>query len=349
MSEWQGSGSSRGPTGFKKVAVFSWGYPFQLFDSGNQVHARPMRKHEYPGVQGGKYLRVIPTPGRVGWRTVRRRTADRILEVRFLLPESVVASSASPAPRREQYVTTIVNILESYGYLGLALALFFEDFGFPLPGETMLIAMGVVASSGRANIFLVAGIAFVVAVAGDNVGYVLGRYGGRAFVRRFGCRLHFRSHYFLPPSRFENIETSFGRYGVWIIVVARFVDVLRQANGIVAGTLETPWRTFLLFNAVGAALWVSVWSGISYSAGQLAGTSAEIEKILLYTLIAVFGVGTIVYLVRRFFFQTGAERQAIRERNRRECAPQPPASPAEPTSQDRMGTVPGSERASRES
>jgi membrane protein DedA with SNARE-associated domain len=76
--------------------------------------------------------------------------------------------------------------LRHYGYLAVGGVLFLEDFGVPLPGETMLIAAALYAGTGSLNIWLVAVIAVVAAVAGDNVGFAIGHFGGRALLDRFG-------------------------------------------------------------------------------------------------------------------------------------------------------------------
>ncbi|MFE5207062.1 DedA family protein [Streptomyces sp. NPDC056600] len=153
-------------------------------------------------------------------------------------------------------------LLGHYGYWAVAGVILVEDFGVPIPGEAILIAAGVFAGAGRLDIVAVALIAFVAAVMGDNIGYLIGRYGGRALVHRWG------RYVFLTPERFARAEAFFARHGGKIVTVARFVDGLRQVNGIVAGTTGMPWRRFLAFNALGAALWVGLWATLAYAAGD---------------------------------------------------------------------------------
>ncbi|MFJ9908927.1 DedA family protein [Streptomyces sp. NPDC101152] len=176
----------------------------------------------------------------------------------------------------------LAPLLSHYGYWGVGAVVFVEDFGVPAPGETILIAAGIYAGAGRLNIVAVAVIAFVAAVAGDNVGYLIGRSGGRAFVHRWG------RYVFLTPERFRKAEMFFSRHGGWIVVVARFVEGLRQANGIIAGTSGMRWRRFLLFNALGAALWVGLWTTLAYAAGtHITTLYDEITRYQLYALIAL--------------------------------------------------------------
>src|SRR5262249_41510852 len=95
--------------------------------------------------------------------------------------------------------------------------------------------------------------AWAGAVLGDNVGYLIGRKLGRAAVARYGAKIG------LDGARFAAVEGVFARYGAATVAFARFVNVLRQLNGVVAGTLGMSWSRFLLFNALGAALWVGLW------------------------------------------------------------------------------------------
>ncbi|CAL9656933.1 DedA family protein [Streptomyces sp. enrichment culture] len=188
-------------------------------------------------------------------------------------------------------------LLGHYSYWAVGAVVFVEDFGVPAPGETILLAAGVYAGAGRLNVVAVALIAFAAAVAGDNVGYLIGRAGGRAFVHRWG------RYVFLTPKRFEAAEGFFARHGGKIVTVARFVEGLRQANGIIAGTTGMRWRRFLAFNALGAALWVGLWTTLAYLAGShITAIYDEIRRYQPYAVLAVAVViaGFVVrHLVRR--------------------------------------------------
>ncbi|MFF9378017.1 DedA family protein [Streptomyces griseoluteus] len=176
----------------------------------------------------------------------------------------------------------LAPLLGHYGYWAVGAVVFLEDFGVPAPGETILLAAGVYAGAGELNIVAVAVIAFAAAVLGDNVGYVIGRTGGRAFVERWG------RYILLTPRRFEAAEAFFRQHGGKIVTVARFVEGLRQANGIIAGTTGMPWPRFLAFNALGAALWVGLWSSLAYLAGShITAVYDEIARYQRYVLIAV--------------------------------------------------------------
>jgi len=157
---------------------------------------------------------------------------------------------------------TLEPTLNHYGYLAIAAFVMLEDFGVPVPGETVLVAGAVYAGTGRLNVVLVGLIAFSAAIIGDNIGFAIGHFGGRPLAERFG------RYVLLTPERLDRATAFFQRHGGKIVVVARFVEGLRQANGIIAGIARMHWAKFLLFNAFGAALWVAVWTSIGYLAGS---------------------------------------------------------------------------------
>ncbi|MBW8795107.1 MAG: DedA family protein [Streptomyces sp.] len=180
----------------------------------------------------------------------------------------------------------LAPLLGHYGYWAVGAVVLVEDFGVPAPGETILIAAGVYAGAGQLNIVAVAVIAFAAAVIGDNIGYLIGHTGGRAFVHRWG------RYVFLTPERFRRAEEFFTRHGGKIVVVARFVEGLRQVNGIIAGTSGMPWRRFLVFNALGAALWVGLWTSLAYVTGT--HITAVYDAISRYQRYALIAVGVLV-------------------------------------------------------
>lgn len=155
----------------------------------------------------------------------------------------------------------VAPILDRWGYLAVAGVIGVESFGVPAPGQTIMVAAAIYAGAGRLNVFAVGAIAFVAAVLGDNVGYWIGVRGGRRLVHRFG------KYIFITPERLDWAERFFARRGNRIVVVARFIDGLRQLNWVIAGITAMPWRTFLIYNAIGAALWVGWWTTISYLLG----------------------------------------------------------------------------------
>jgi membrane protein DedA with SNARE-associated domain len=170
-----------------------------------------------------------------------------------------------------------------------------EDFGVPVPGETVLILGAVYAGAGRLNIALVALLGFLGAVVGDNIGFAIGHLGGRPLVERYG------RYVFLTPERLDKTTDFFERHGGKVITIARFVEGLRQANGIIAGISGLHWARFLAFNALGAALWVGVWCSVGYFSGShidsIYNTATRYDT---YLAIAV-GVLVLAWIARRVY------------------------------------------------
>ena len=206
---------------------------------------------------------------------------------------TVAATLANnPPPELPGFLNVVGGQLNHYGYWAVLLLVLIEDFGVPVPGETILIAAAIFAGAGRLNIVAVGVVGFVAAVVGDNIGFAIGHFGGRALALRWG------KYIFLTEERLDKAEVFFNRHGGKIIVVARFIEGLRQANGIIAGISGMYWRRFLFFNAIGAALWVGTWVTIGYVAGSHIDTIYHyITTYSYYALIAV-AVLVVAFIIR---------------------------------------------------
>ncbi|MGW3243388.1 DedA family protein [Streptomyces sp. NPDC001070] len=189
-----------------------------------------------------------------------------------------MATTPPPLPGPLAHLTPL---LDDWGYLAVGVLVLLDNGGIPVPGQTVLVVAAAYAGTGRMDIAGVIAVAVVAAVAGDFLGYLIGRSGGRAFVHRWG------RYVLLTPERFLRGEEFFARRGDLVVLLARFVDVLRQTNGIIAGTAGMLWWRFLLFNTLGAILWVGVWACLGYAAGtRLGPIYAWLTRFQLYVLIA---------------------------------------------------------------
>ncbi len=207
----------------------------------------------------------------------------------------------SVAPALPGVFHSLEPLLNNYGYLAVAGLVFVEDFGVPVPGETILIAAAVYAGAGRLNIAVVFALALLAAVLGDNLGYLIGRRLGRAVVLRYG------RYVLLTPQRLDKAEGFFTRHGGKVVTIARFVSGLRQANGIVAGLTRMPWLRFVAFNVLGAALWVGAWCAAGYLAGsQIQSVYDTATRFGLYAVGVVVLVGAAVLLRKRQLRQRAA-------------------------------------------
>jgi membrane protein DedA with SNARE-associated domain len=188
-------------------------------------------------------------------------------------------------------------LLDRYGYLAIFGIIGVESFGVPAPGQTLLIAAAIYAGTGHLNLIWVAVVAFLAATIGDNLGYVIGHVGGRRLVHRYG------RYIFLTPERLDRVERIFTRHGSKIVLVARFIDGLRQFNGVVAGVAGMHWARFLGYNALGALLWVVIWTSVGHFAGRHIGRVYEqfqrYQLLLLLLLAVVIVVFVARHLIRR--------------------------------------------------
>jgi membrane protein DedA with SNARE-associated domain len=184
-------------------------------------------------------------------------------------------------------------LLEHYGYLAVGGFVLLEDFGVPVPGEILLISAAIFAGAGQLNIALVIAVAVLGAVIGDNIGYAAGRLGGRPLAERWGRFV------FLTPARLDRAATFFDAHGGKVVTVARFIEGLRQVNGLLAGIAGMGWLKFLGFNALGAVLWVGTWAGLGFVAGtHMAVIYAEFERYRWYAIGVLVLVAGIVVVIR---------------------------------------------------
>ena len=150
-------------------------------------------------------------------------------------------------------------------------------------------------------------MAFLAAVIGDNIGFAIGHFGGRALALRWG------KYVFLTEARLDTAEHFFDRRGAIVITFARFVEGLRQANGIIAGITGMHWLRFLAFNALGAALWVGTWVSLGYLAGNHIITIYHYITLYSYYVLIALAVLLVGYIAWR-----------LRRRRRHRRAPRPP-------------------------
>ena len=171
-------------------------------------------------------------------------------------------ASAAPLPG---FLQPVAGPLDHYGYWAIALLLLLENIGVPVvPGEFALIAGAIFAGTGRAglNVAIVGVIAVICCFAGAEIGYAIGRFGGRAVVLRYGRYAFVREHHL------DRAEAAVAKFGGVLVVIARFIVGLREFNGIIAGVTGMHVRRFLIYNGLGAVVWVAVWVSAGYLAGD---------------------------------------------------------------------------------
>jgi membrane-associated protein len=158
----------------------------------------------------------------------------------------------------------LFSVPTNLGYVALAGLIAGETMGIPLPGETALIAAGILASEGHLAIELVILIAAGSAIVGDNVGFWIGRKGGRRLLELPGPLQEHRRRLI---ARGERI---FERHGGKTVFFGRWFSGLRIASAWLAGVNRMPWGTFLVYNALGGIAWAASVGMLSYWAGHSA-------------------------------------------------------------------------------
>jgi membrane protein DedA with SNARE-associated domain len=155
------------------------------------------------------------------------------------------------------------NAVVHYGYWAVAVALLIENAGVPAPGETVLLLASFLAySQHELQLRWIIVVATIAATVGDNLGFVLGYYGGRPLLH------HYRSLFRIQEQTIARGEALFARFGAVSIFFARFIFGLRIIAGPLAGVLRMPWKKFVVFNFLGAAVWVTVISSAGFFFGR---------------------------------------------------------------------------------
>ena len=199
-------------------------------------------------------------------------------------------------------LAALQNALNNFGYAAVALFIMIESSGIPFPGETMLLLASFYAAvSHQLQIPLVIACAAFGAIIGDNIGYFIGRTGGRAFVIRYG------RYVFIKPEHLTLAEAYFAKHGNKTVFFGRFIALLRAWAAFLAGLNHMHWRTFLFYNAAGGILWATIYGMLGYIAGRFFHDNfAQVERLAAtfgwlgtgFIVVTVLSV-LIVFLVRR--------------------------------------------------
>jgi membrane protein DedA with SNARE-associated domain len=182
----------------------------------------------------------------------------------------------------------VTHFFTHHGLPLLFVVVMLESFGVPLPGETALIAFGVLASQGNYSIVWVIVVTATAAIVGDNLGYwLIGRLGGRALFARWGWLRRY-SERVLPAA-----ERIMDRHGGKTVFFGRFVAILRFTAAWVAGLGRMRWWKFLFWNALGGIIWATAVGLVAYYSGHAAANA-----IGRYGIFAAIGiVATLVVVI----------------------------------------------------
>jgi membrane-associated protein len=166
------------------------------------------------------------------------------------------------------------------GYAVLVAIVFTETgllIGFFLPGDSLLIVAGSLAGAGLLNIWWLNALLIVAAIAGDSVGYGIGKQiGPRLFTRQESRLFH--------PQHVERTREFYARYGARTIVIARFVPIIRTFAPVVAGVGRMPYPTFVTYNVAGGIAWVVSMTWAGYFLGRLVGPYIHMIVVVVIVL-----------------------------------------------------------------
>jgi membrane protein DedA with SNARE-associated domain len=207
------------------------------------------------------------------------------------------------------------------GYAALFALIAVESMGIPVPGETALITGAILASNGKLQIELVIVLAALAAILGDNVGYLIGRHGGRRLLTANGPFLATRTRVLRVG------EPFFERHGAKAVFLGRFTAGLRIWAAWLAGATHMPWKSFLLFNALGGIIWAIVVGVLAYLLGHAAEKAVAVAGVIGLVGAVLFLVGGWLVLRRR---HTAQEQRLEAEADAAEAA-----ATAAPASADR--------------
>src|SRR6266480_5730089 len=202
-------------------------------------------------------------------------------------------------------LATLQNALNNFGYAAVALFIMIESSGIPFPGETMLLLASFYAAvSHQLQIPLVIACAAFGAIIGDNIGYLVGRTGGRSIVIRYG------RYIFIKPEHLALAEAFFAKHGNKTVFFGRFITLLRAWAAFLPGVNHMHWRTFLFYNAAGGLLWATIYGTLGYIAGRFFHDNfAQVER--LATTLGWLGTGLIVVTVLTALFVLRVRRQKL--------------------------------------
>jgi undecaprenyl-diphosphatase len=223
------------------------------------------------------------------WQRERLSGERKLLAAGLVLVLGIYASGVlSALPDPKAIIDDIAQALGAWTYALVGVMAYLETgafVGLVAPGETVVIAGGVIAGQGEIDLVPLIGLVWICAVLGDTTSFYLGRRLGRRFLERHGPRVK------ITPERLSSVEGYFDRHGGKTILIGRFIGLVRALAPFVAGTSGMPFRRFIPFSIVGTGLWATAFCVLGYifwrSFDQVAHLAGQ----------AIFGFGVTVGLI----------------------------------------------------
>ena len=198
-----------------------------------------------------------------------------------------------------EIITFIVNLVESWGYLGIFCMMFLESSFFPFPSEVAMIPAGYLAFQGKMNIFL----AFFAGTFGSLMGaifnYYLCYFFGRGLIEKYG------KYVGIDDDKMQKFESFFNHHGEISTFNCRLIPGIRQYISLPAGLARMNIFRFSLFTTLGAGIWVAVLLGLGYFLGQ--NETILKEKLHIVTIILLFFV-ILTFIIYFYFYKKNSNK-----------------------------------------
>jgi membrane-associated protein len=193
-------------------------------------------------------------------------------------------------------LTDVEGLIRWGGYVGLTAIIFAETgllVGFFLPGDSLLVTAGLLASRGYLNVYVLGALLSVAAIVGNSAGYAIGRATGPRLFTREDSLLFNKKH-------LRRAHAFYERHGGKTMVLARFMPIVRTFVPVVAGVAAMDWRAFTAYNVLGGLLWIWSMLFVGYFLGRyVPGIGEHIEVVILVIVFLSILPGIIGWMRRQ--------------------------------------------------
>jgi len=225
----------------------------------------------------------------VVWRWKRLSGERKALGVVVVLALAVYASGVlSELPDPKKIIGDIAGTLGPWTYAVVGLMAFLETgafVGLVAPGETVVIAGGVIAGQGEISLLPLIALVWLCAVLGDTTSFYVGRRLGRGFLERHGPRFK------ITAERLDQVDGYFDKHGGKTILIGRFIGLVRAIAPFIAGSSGLPYRRFVPYSIVGTGLWATTFCVLGYIFWR------SFDKVASIAGQAIFGFGATVAVI----------------------------------------------------
>jgi membrane protein DedA with SNARE-associated domain len=202
----------------------------------------------------------------------------------------------------------VIPFLIQHGYVVLFIWVLVETMGLPLPSVPLLITMGTLAGAGQVNLFLCIGLGVCAALLSDIFWYMMGRNRGSKVLSSI-CRIALE-----PDSCVRQTESIFGVYGARSLLITKFLPGLGAVATPLAGIIRMPLSRFVLFDVLGALLWIGTYSLVGFIFSEELDRALDYAGSMGKTLFALVAAGLTIYILWKYYLRRRFLRQIVMAR-----------------------------------